>query len=383
MHDIAQPLYKIQIMYLWQNPNWPNFQYNAQALTTVLAQTRLAQQRMLALVKALEPLELATLQQSAWVQEAVATAQMDGETLPVISVQASATRRLGLPSSGTTLNARIEATLDLLQAVVHHPPRPMADEDLFAWHAALFPIGRSGLNRIATGAYRNQSERAPIVAPRWSESGERHYQAPASADVPAHMAQLLQWLSQAEPEDALVRAAIAHLWFEAVQPFEDGNGRMGRALAELLLAQDPLCQQRLFSLSAQFANDREGYDAQLRAATTQPMLDVTPWVQWFVSRVQAAYLATAGDIETTLAKKSYWAQVDVVHPGLLPTQRKVLARLLDAQPDGFKGGLRIANYVSLTHTSHSTAEQELEQLATLGLLEKTGEGRGTRYQLVV
>lgn len=369
-------------MHLWQNPNWPNFQYNVQALTPALTQARLAQQRMLALVKTLGPLELAELQQSAWVQEAVATARMDGETLPVNSVQASAARRLGLSPGGTTLNARTEATLDLLHAVVHHRTRPIADEDLFAWHAALFPIGRSGLNRIATGAYRNQSERAPIVAPRWSGPGERHYQAPASADVPAHMAQLLQWLSQAEPVDALVRAAIAHLWFEAVQPFEDGNGRMGRALAEQLLAQDPLGQQHLFSLSAQFAEDREGYDAQLRASTTQSKLDVTPWVQWFVARVQAAYLATAGDIESTLAKKRYWAQVDAVHPGLLSTQRKVLARLWDAQPDGFKGGLRTANYVSLTHTSHSTAEQELEQLATLGLLEKTGEGRGTRYQLV-
>lgn len=376
---------KLRFMYLWQSPDWPNFQYNAQALAHVLAQARLAQGRMLGLASSLQLVDLAELQLSGWALEAVATAQIEGEILQVNSVRASAARRLGLEqASDTVRDARTEATLDVLQAAVNQWQRDLRHDDLFDWHAALFPTGRSGITRIATGAYRSHAEPMQIVTPRLGKPDVVHYQAPASADVAAHMTLLLQWFNQSLGSmDGLVRGAIAHLWFEAIHPFEDGNGRIGRALVELALAQDMQSSQRLFSLSTQLWQDRTGYYTHLQAATAQPNMDLSPWVQWFVGRVEAACHAALGQMQTALTKTRFWAQLNATHPGLSASQRKALARLFDAQPDGFKGGMSTEKYVNLTSTSRATAYRELTELSELGLLQRTGQGRGTRYELVM
>lgn len=222
--------------------------------------------------------------------------------------------------------------------------------------------------------------------PRIGKPDVVHYQAPPSPDVPAHMRLLLDWfnvVSVAHGIDGLVRAAVAHLWFEAVHPFEDGNGRIGRALAELALAQDMRSNQRLFSLSAQLAQDRSGYYAQLQAAAGQPSLDITPWVQWFTGRIRAAFDAATGHMQVALARSRYWAHVNGQHPDLSASQRKALARLLEAQPEGFAGGMSTEKYVNLTGASRATAYRELTQLAEHGLLARTGQGSGTRYALVM
>lgn len=383
-------------MYIWQSPNWPHLQHDAQALTSALSNARLAQGRMLGLASSLQLVDLGELQLSGWAQEAMATAQIEGEVLQVNSVRASAARRLGLPlATGAARDARTEATLDVLQAAVNHWQRPLTHEDLFAWHAALFPTGRSGITRVATGQYRTHTEPMQIVTPRLGKPDVVHYQAPASADVPAHMDQLLRWLNTGVTAgdrrgagarsrvDGLVRSAIAHLWFEAIHPFEDGNGRIGRALVELALAHDMRSNQRLFSLSAQLWQDRAGYYAQLQAATGRADLDVTPWVQWFVARIDAACQAAVSQMQTALAKTRYASDINTAHPNLTPAQRKALVRLFDAQPNGFAGGMSTEKYVNLTSTSRATAYRELTQLAELGLLLKTGQGRGTRYELVV
>ena len=375
-------------MYLWQAAGWPGLTWDANAVTAPLAQARLAQGRMLGLAGGLGMMDLAQLQLAGWTQEALATAQIEGERLQLNSVRASAARRLGLAAAGPAAggDARTEATLDVLQAAVSRWQHPLTEQDLFDWHAALFPTGRSGVTRIATGSWRTHREPMQIVTPRIGKPDVVHYEAPASADVPAQMRALLQWFnthSRVPEIDGLVRSAVVHLWFEAVHPFEDGNGRIGRAAAELALAQDMRSDRRLFSLSAQLAPDRAGYYAQLRAATGQPILDITPWVQWFVGRVQAAFDAATGQMQTALAHGRYWAQVNAQHPALSASQRKALARLLEAGPEGFAGGMSTEKYVNLTGASRATAYRELTQLTELGLLERTGQGRGTRYGLVV
>lgn len=371
-------------MYLWQSPEWPHFYHDAHTLAPVLARARLAQGRMLGLASSLQLLDLTELQLSGWAQEAVATAQIEGEVLQVNSVRASAARRLGLPdASATPRDARTEATLDVLQAAVTQWQRPLLDDDLFGWHAALFPTGRSGITRITTGAYRTHTEPMQIVTPRLGKPDVVHYQAPDSTDVPTQMAQLREWFNASQGlMDGLVRAAIAHLWFEAVHPFEDGNGRIGRALVELALAQDMQSEQRLFSLSTQLWQDRSGYYKHLQDATAQPILDLTPWVLWFVGRIEAACQAALGQMHTALEKNRYWLTVNSTHPHLSASQRKALARLFEAQPDGFKGGMSTEKYVNLTSTSRATAYRELTELSEYGLLLRTGQGRGTRYQWV-
>lgn len=378
----------MRFMYLWQASGWPALTWDANAVTAPLAQARLAQGRMLGLAGGLGMMDLAELQLAGWTQEALATAQIEGEQLQLNSVRASAARRLGLAagSPAAAQDARTEATLDVMQAAVSHWEHPLSEEDMFAWHAALFPTGRSGVTRIATGAWRTHGEPMQIVTPRLGIPDVVHYEAPPSADVPVQMRALLEWFnthSRVPEIDGLVRAAVAHLWFEAVHPFEDGNGRIGRAMAELALAQDMRSDRRLFSLSAQLAHDRAGYYAQLQAATGQPSLDITPWVRWFVGRVQAAFDAATGQMQKALAHGRYWAQVNAQHPGLSASQRKALARLLEAGPEGFAGGMSTEKYVNLTGVSRATAYRELTQLVELGLLERTGQGRGTRYGLVL
>jgi Fic family protein len=374
-------------MYLWQSPGWPGLNWDARMLAAPLAQARVAQGRMLGLAGSLGIVDLAELQLTGWAQEAVATAQIEGEQLQLNSVRASAARRLGLAhASAAARDARSEATLDVLQAAITGWERPLAAGSLFAWHAALFPTGRSGVTRIAVGAWRKHAEAMQIVTPRMGKPDLVHYEAPASADVPSHMRTLLQWFNVVSIDhgiDGLVRAAIAHLWFEAVHPFEDGNGRIGRALAELALAQDMRTSQRLFSISAQLAQHRAEYYAQLQAATGRPSLDVTHWVQWFTLRVHAAFEAATAHMQTALARNSYWMRVNALHPDLSRSQRKALARLLDAEPEGFTGGMSTEKYVNLTGASRATAYRELTHLVGQGLLAQTGQGRGTRYVLVM
>jgi Fic family protein len=375
----------LRFMYIWQHPRWPALTWQANALTSPLARARLAQGHMLGLAGSLGLTELGQLQLQGWTSEALATASIEGEQLQLHSVRASAARRLGLPHNAATVpDARSEATLDVLQAAVAQWAQPLDAEDLFGWHAALFPTGRSGVQRIAVGAWRSHAEPMQIVTPKLGKPDVVHFEAPPSAQVPGHMQALLTWFntySRHPAIDGLVRAAIAHLWFEAIHPFEDGNGRLGRALAELALAQDMRSSQRLFSLSAALAADRKGYYAQLQAATGRAELDVTNWVVWFVGRVEAAFGTASAHMQRAVTHSRYWTRVNAGHPGLSAAQRKCLARLLEAEPHGFAGAMSTEKYVNLTGVSRATAYRELMQLTDLGLLLRTGQGRGTRYAL--
>lgn len=368
-------------MYLWQATEWPNLRCDMAALAPALARARLAQGRLLGQASSLQMLDQAEVQLNGWLQEAMATAQIEGEVLQLHSVRASIARRLGLPAaSALPRDTRTEATLDVLQAVVQGWQQPLTHVTLCAWQAALFPTGYSGVTRIAAGQYRTHPEPMQIVTARLGQPDVVHYQAPPSADVPAHMEALLQWFNSSQGTiDGLVRAALAHLRFEAIHPFEDGNGRVGRALAEMALAQDMQTPQRLFSLSAQLWADRKGYYAQLQAATAHTRMDVTPWVLWFVGCVEQACEDALGQIRSALDKKRFWAEVQGRFPQLSAAQRKALNKMYDVGPEGFANGISTEKYVNLTGVSRATAYRELTQLAEWALLTKTGNGRGTRY----
>lgn len=376
-------------MWIWQSPNWPRWQIDAQALQPVLAAARLAQGRMLGMVSGMQLLDVGELQKAEWTEEAIATARIEGETLQINSVRASAARRLGLTQSGRVQlkqrEPRVEATLDVIEAAVQAWQHPLTAERLFDWHAALFPTGRSGVTGIVVGGWRTHPEPMQIVTPRLRLPDVVHYEAPASVDVPAHMAQLIDWFNDNGVRaglDGLVRAAIAHLWLEAVHPFEDGNGRVGRALSDLAMAQDMRSGERLFSLSRQMWNDRSGYYRELQAATGQAELDITPWVRWFVGCVENACVATIAQVHGAARKSSFWASLLEQHPQLTAGQRKVLNKLYDAEPEGFAGGMSTEKYTAIAQVSRATAYRELTDLVASGLLLRSGEGRGTRYALV-
>ena len=331
----------------------------------------------------LQLIDLGDLQLQGWADEAIATAQIEGETLQVNSVRASAARRLGLADAkALERDARTEATLDVLQAAIEQNQQPLSHDTLYGWQAALFPTGRSGIQKTRTGAYRDHAEPMQIVTPRLGKPDIVHYQAPDSADVPDQMTQLIDWFnSSLSQTDGLVRAALAHLWLEAIHPFEDGNGRVGRALVEMALAQDLKTDKRLWSLSQQMWLDRAGYYAQLQAATGQAHMDVTPWVQWFVGCVHKAADATWEHMQAAMRKTRFWSELREQHPQLTPTQTKAINKLYDVGPEGFANGISTEKYVNLCRVSRATAYRELTALCEMGVLVQTGAGRGTRYKL--
>lgn len=373
----------MRFMYLWQSTQWPEFQVDLAVLQPVLAAARYAQGRAMGLASHLQLMDLGELQLQGWAEEAIATAQIEGEILQVNSVRASAARRLGLQDAkALERDARTEATLDVLQAAIQQSHQTLTHETLHSWQAALFPTGRSGIQKIRTGAYRDHAEPMQIVTPRLGKPDIVHYQAPDSADVQAQMTRLVDWFNGSlHQTDGLVRAALAHLWLEAIHPFEDGNGRVGRALVEMALAQDLKTDKRLWSLSQQMWLDRSGYYAQLQAATGQASMDVTPWVQWFAGCVHKAADATWENMQAAMRKTRFWEELREQHPQLTPTQTKAINKLYDLGPDGFVNGISTEKYVNLCRVSRATAYRELRALCEMGVLVQTGAGRGTRYKL--
>lgn len=370
-------------MYLWQSSKWPHFKVDLAALQPAIAATRFSQGRAMGLATHLQLPDLLALQLQGWSDEALATAQIEGEILQLNSVRASAARRLGLADGKKhKRDARAEATLNLLQGALQNSHRALSQQTLCDWQAALFPTGRSGTQKILTGAYRTHSEPMQIVTPRMGKPDLVHYQAPASEDVKRHMDFFIQWFnSSLGRQDGLVRAALAHLWFETIHPFEDGNGRIGRALVEMALAQDLKTEQRLWSLSQQIWHERSAYYEQLQSATSSANMDVTPWVQWFVACIHKAADSSWGQMQSAMRKTRFWADLHELHLSLTPSQSKAINKLYDAGPDGFSGGLSTEKYVNLCGVSRATAYRELTALCEAGLLAQTGSGRGTRYQL--
>ena len=373
----------MRFMYLWQSAQWPEFQVDLAVLQPVLAAARYAQGRAMGLASHLQLMDLGELQLQGWAEEAIATAQIEGEILQVNSVRASAARRLGLQDAkALERDARTEATLDVLQAAIQQSHQTLTHETLHSWQAALFPTGRSGIQKIRTGAYRDHAEPMQIVTPRLGKPDIVHYQAPDSADVQAQMTRLVDWFNGSlHQTDGLVRAALAHLWLQAIHPFEEGNGRVGRALVEMALAQDLKTDKRLWSLSQQMWLDRSGYYAQLQAATGQASMDVTPWVQWFAGCVHKAADATWENMQAAMRKTRFWEELREQHPQLTPTQTKAINKLYDVGPDGFANGISTEKYVNLCRVSRATAYRELRALCEMGVLVQTGAGRGTRYKL--
>jgi Fic family protein len=370
-------------MYLWQSSKWPHFKVDLAALQPALAATRFSQGRAMGLATHLQLPDFVELQLQGWSDEALATAQIEGEILQLNSVRASAARRLGLSDDKKNKrDPRAEATLNLLQGALENSGQALSHQTLLNWQAALFATGRSGTQKIRTGAYRTHTEPMQIVTPRMGKPDLVHYQAPPSAEVTRQMDAFIAWFnSSLGQQDGLVRAAIAHLWFETIHPFEDGNGRIGRALVEMALAQDLQTEQRLWSLSQQIWQQRSGYYDQLQAATGRANMDVTPWVQWFVACIHKAADSSWEQMQSAMRKTRFWADLREQHALLTPTQSKAINKLYDAGPEGFSGGLSTEKYVNLCGVSRATAYRELTSLCEAGLLIQTGTGRGTRYQL--
>lgn len=364
--------------YIWQHPDWPELRCDRARVGEALSAARRAQGLVEGKLAALgfeQRLELAA---EAWSQEAVATSAIEGEQLDLAAVRSSVARRLGVgPKDGPLAPRNVEGLLDIMDDAVRRCHEALTPQRLHAWHAALFPTGYSGMTKIRVGGWRAHREPMQIVSGRLGRETV-HYEAPPSARVPDEMDRLLQWFNMDTEPDTLVRAALAHLRFETIHPYEDGNGRLGRVLVDLLLARDSGETSRLFRTSQRLLDRRRDYYAQLeRSQRGGP--DVTDWVCWFVEQMTAACLNASTVVDLTLLKARFWLEHG--SRNLNERQRKVMNLLLDAGPGGFEGGMSTRKYEHITGASRATSSRELVDLEALGLLRHLGAGRSTRYEV--
>ncbi len=363
--------------YIWQLPDWPNFTHDANALAALLAQVHRAQGQLMGRMAelGLAQREQATLQ--VLTQEVIKTSEIEGEQLDLEAVRSSIARRLGLDIGALAPSDRhVDGVVDVVLDATRNHDQALTAERLFGWHAALFPTGYSGRMRITVAAWRLDAS-GPMEVVSGAVGREKvHFEAPPASTLPAQTDAFLQWFEAAPVSDALIKAGLAHLWLVTLHPFDDGNGRISRAVGDMALARAEEGTQRFYSFSAQIQRERKDYYAQLEA-TQKGTLDVTPWLNWFLAcllrAVQGADAALAG----VLDKARFWQRW--AGTPMNPRQTAVINRMLDG---GFEGKLTNARWASIGKCSADTALRDINDLLARGVLRKLeGGGRSTGYEL--
>jgi Fic family protein len=364
--------------WIWQQPGWPDFKWDSASLALPLATARLAQSKIAGAGKLLNPeMDLST-RLEVLTREGIATSAIEGTRFDANALRSSLARRLGLPTAGFPSPARsVEGLADVLLDATQHFNEALTLEKLFGWQAALFPTGRSGIHEVRVGNLRGEDPMRIVSGP--IERQRIHYVAPPRDRLDQEMHDFLAWYNEPPNNlDGLLRAGLAHVWFELIHPFEDGNGRIGRAVLDRALAQDERRAARLYSVSARLMTVRDEYYGALERAS-RGSLDLTGWLVWFLDQLTAA----VRDSERLLERVTYKAQFWIQHSQdpLNERQRKVLNAMLDAGPRGFIGGMTNRKYSHLTKTSPATAQRDLAELVALKCLALVGAGRAARYEL--
>jgi len=312
----------------------------------------------------------------ATVEDVLKSSQIEGELLDLSSVRSSVARRLGLPQGGSSpSDRRVEGVVEMMLDAMHNHREPLTKERLFGWHAALFPTGYSGLHKIAVGAWRADSDGPMQVVSGPVGRQKIHCQAPPADRVAREMEDFLFWFNDPPPMDGLVRSAIAHLWLVTIHPFEDGNGRIARAVADLAIAQMEGSGQRFYSMSSRLQRERAKY-YQMLERTQKGSLDVTPWLAWFLECFSRAINDAETDSARVLRKADFWQRA--AREPLSARQTDILNRFLD----GFEGHLTARRWASLARCSVDTAQRDINDLLERHLLIRNpGGSRRTSYRL--
>lgn len=363
--------------YLWQRPDWPQWQFDAVALAAPLAEVHRAQGHLAGRMAAvgLAQRDQATLQ--ALTQEVITTSAIEGETLNLDAVRSSIARRLGVDIGALApADRHVDGVVDMVLDATQRCAEPLTHERLFGWHAALFPTGYSGRIRIQTGAWRSDAAGPMQVVSGPIGRETVHYEAPPAATLPVETAAFLEWFNAPPAGDAIVQAGLAHLWLVTLHPFDDGNGRISRAVGDLALARAEGSAQRFYSLSAQIQRERKQYYDQLET-TQRGTLDVTPWLAWFLGCLLRAVQGAEALMADVLGKAQFWHRWAAVP--MNARQTLVLNRVLD----GMEGKLNNAKWATIAQCSADTALRDINDLLAQGVLARLeGGGRNTAYILV-
>ena len=364
--------------YIWQQKKWPALKWENNDLLAPLGECRLLQGKLLSKVAGLGFSLEHQAQAEILVEETIKTAAIEGEQLDVRSVRSSVARRLGLPSVGMPVDRRIDDLVSVLLDATQNFDKPLTKDRLWGWQAALFPSGYSGMHKIKVGGWRDCAEPMRVVSGPLGRE-KIHFEAPPAEKLDEEMERFLAWWDESLGSvEGIIRAAIAHLWFVTIHPFDDGNGRLARALTDMALAQDDKQRVRYYSLSTQVMAERDSY-YNILEKTQKGSCDITEWLVWFLGCFARAIKRSEDIMNGVFSKSEFWKMH--AQDQLSERQKKVINRLLDEGPEGFKGGLTTKKYASMTHASRATAFRELDHLMELGILERIGQGRAVRYEL--
>lgn len=362
--------------YIHEHKDWPEFTHSLEQLIAAVGEVRLLQGKLIGKMEALgfalrEEATLETL-----TQDILKSSEIEGEILDMKQVRSSIARHLGMDISGLVRSDRnIDGIVQMMLDATRQSKKPLSAQRLYSWHAALFPAGRSGMYKIITGKWRNDKTGPMQVVSGPMGKEKVHFQAPDAKRVNREMSEFIKWFNQKDNLDPVIKAGIAHLWFITIHPFDDGNGRIARAIADMQLTKSDGSLQRFYSMSAQIKIERKRY-YEILEQTQKGKLDITDWLAWFLNCLTSALKATDKTLAKVLFKVQFWERHGRTH--LSPRQRNIINKLLD----GFDGKLTSSKWAKITKCSADTALRDIQDLISKEILRKEQSGgRSTSYML--
>ena len=365
-------------MYIYEQADWPKFHWDSKSLCNVLADVRHRQGRQTGRMGGLGfPLQEEAVLQTL-TEDVVKSSEIEGEKLDAEAVRSSIARHMGLDIGALMSSERnIDGVVDMMLDATVHYSRPLTADRLFGWHSSLFPSGRSGMTRINTGKWRDDRNKPMQVVSGPVGHETVHYQAPLASKVEKEMAEYLNWFNKTAEIDLVLKAGVAHLWFVTIHPFDDGNGRIARAITDMCLAKSENSARRFYSMSAQIRQQRRAYYDILKK-TQRGTMDITQWLLWFLNCLMEAIDNAGILLASVMTKARIWDKMKNV--SLNERQLKVINQLLD----GLDGKLTTSKWAKLTKSSQDTATRDIKDLIEKGILERSAEGgRSTSYNLIL
>lgn len=380
IHVRALPLHGndtlMRPIYIWQYPTWPAFTWDDSALISLLADVRNLEGKIQGMMGSLGFDVQSKASLDVMTEDIVRSSEIEGVILNSDRVRSSIAEHLGVETVGLPRpDHYTEGIVQVMLDAVRNSCQPLNHERLFNWHAAIFPMGRSGMYPITVGAYRTGSEPMQVVSGAMGK--ERvHYEAPPSDAVPGMMDEFLDWVNRdGDAMDPILKAAVAHLWFVAIHPFDDGNGRLTRTITDMLLARADGFPLRFYSMSAEILRERKSYYEALER-TTQGSTEITGWLMWFLQTIRKALLHAEMTIRKVVCKAQFWQR----HKDILMNERQV--KMVNLLWEGFEGKLTTSKWAEITKASQATALRDITDLIAKGILISAEDGgRSTNYRL--
>lgn len=362
--------------YIHEKPGWPDFTWDSEKLSPKLSALRYREGELLGRMKALGVDLRTEASLQTLTEDVVKSSAIEGEHLNPDEVRSSLARRLGIETGGLSAGRDVEGIVEMMLDATQHHDQALTSERLFAWHAALFPTGRSGMRIITVGAWRTDAAGAMQVVSGPVGRESVHFEAPAANRLENEMLRFLEWFNAAATIDPVLKAGIAHFWFVTIHPFEDGNGRIARAIADMSLARADGSKERYYSMSAQIEAERKDYYACLEQQQRND-LDITPWLDWFLDCLGRAIECAEDTLSSVLYKARIWEKAN--QQTVNERQKLIISRMLD----GFKGHMNTSKYANIAKCSNDTALRDIRDLLERGIfMQNPGGGRSTSYRLV-